>query len=410
MRRIPKLFLVLFLMAAGLNLFTELLQLYWPHSSDYGLLNLAELLLFLLAVPVYVGFALNRQQSKLLFIPLLFLLWRLLDFWPLEALLAGGSYRLYAASGQLLLGFLVLKAVRRREVAVASEEPLFSWGHFWFYGLLSVPLLPLILLLLSYATASNLIEGYSAGFVRLKPNGLYMIEKVYVQAEKEIRLAGMIHLGREGYYAALADSFNAGQSLLLAEGVSDTQGLLRGQFSYGNLADLLGLASQEEFRFPGRLIDVESLDLPLTTEADIPDILRADIDLQEFDPRSVEVLNALGRYLLNSSSPVQGYLDFSNWAAQNITPQTNQILMDDLIKKRNQAVLSYLPKGLHKYRTLLIPWGALHMPGIEAAVVERGFVLQESRERLSIDFARLPYEGLWENISGAAGGLVGPGR
>ena len=403
MRRITKLFLILFLMSAGLHLFTELLQPYWPHSSDYGLLNLVELLLFLAAVPVYFGFALNRQQSKLLFIPLLFLLWSLLDFWPLEPLFSDGSYRLYAACGQLLLGFLVLKGWRSRDADVTSEEPRFSWGHFWFYGLLSVPLLPLILLLLSYATASNLIEEYTAGFVRLKPNGLYMIEKVYVRAEKEIRLAGMIHMGREDYYAELSDSFNTGYTLLLAEGVSDEQGLLKDKFSYGKVAELLGLDSQEKLRFPGRLIEAESLDLPLSAEVGTPDILRADIDLQNFDPRTIEVLNAIGTYLLNSSSLSSGYLEFSQWAEQNINPETNQVLMDDLVNKRNQAVLSYLPKGLEKYRTLLIPWGALHMPGLEDAVRDRGFALQESHERLSIDFVSLPYGRLVENIINAAG-------
>ena len=174
-------------------------------------------------------------------------------------------------------------------------------------------------------------------------------------------------------------------------------------FSYGKVADLLGLDSQEKLRFPGRLIEAESLDLPLSAEVGTPDILRADLDLQDFDPRTIEVLNAIGTYLLNSSSLSSGYREFSQWAEQNITPETNQVLMDDLIKKRNQAVLSYLPKGLEKYRTLLIPWGALHMPGLEEAVKERGFSLQDSRERLSIDFASLPYGRLVENIIDAAG-------
>lgn len=404
MRKIANLFLVMFLVSAGLGIFTEMLSPYWPQNPISGISNMAGLLLFLLAVLVYYGLGLNRHLVKSIFVPLLaYLLWRLLDFWPLESF-AGSYYSLYAACGQLLVGLLALESIRRKNggspllTLSQFEGPGFSWGNFLRFSLASLLLVPLVLLVFGYAATSSLIEEYTAGFVRLKPNGLYMIEKIYAQDDKQIRLAGMIHMGREDYYADLAESFSAGDTLLLAEGVSDEQGLLKGKFSYGKLADLLGLDSQESLRFPGRLIEEESLDLPLSAEVGTPDILRADIDLQEFDPRSIDVLNAIGTYLLNSNSLSSGYLEFSQWAEQNMTPETNQVLMDDLVLKRNQAVLSYLPKGLQKYRTILIPWGALHMPGIEAAVRDRGFTLSESQERLSIDFFSLPYARLVGNI------------
>jgi hypothetical protein len=217
-----------------------------------------------------------------------------------------------------------------------------------------------------------------------------MVEKVYVREAKQIRLAGMMHLGQSRYYQELADSFNAEDTLLLAEGMTDTQGLLTGDFSYSGVADLLGLAAQQEFRFPGRLIDAGSLDLPGAADTTAPDILHADLDLQDFDPHTIAVLNAVGRYLRNGDSG-----EFNRWAEENFTPETTRILLNDLVHKRNQAVLSYLPKGLQKYRTLLIPWGALHMPGLEAEVKQQGFTLQEIRERQSIDFFNLPYARLW---------------
>ncbi len=415
MRLIANLFLILFPVSASLGIFSVLLNPVWPNNLIVGLHGMVGLLLMLLSVPVYFGLGLNRNLTKKIFIPLLtYLLWGLLDFWPLEPFI-GNTYALYAACGQLVLVLLTLRLIRHQngESLLLTQSqfvgPGFSGGNFLRFCLVSLPLLPVVLLLLGYGLTSSLIEEYTAGFVRLKPNGLYMIEKIYGRDDKEIRLAGMIHMGREDYYDELAASFNAGHTLLLAEGVSDEQGLLTGKFSYGKLADMLGLTSQEQLQFPGRLIEAESLDLPLSAAAGTPDILRADIDLQDFDPRTVEVLNAIGRYLLNSSSLSSGYLEFSRWAEQNIGPETNQILMDDLLLKRNQAVLSYLPKGLRKYRTLLIPWGALHMPGLEAAVKERGFVLLESRERLSIDFAGLPYGRLWESITRTVGGLPRPG-
>ena len=407
MKRIANSFLILFLVAAGLALCAELLNPYWPDSPISGLRNMADLLSVLLAVLIYFGLGFNRHLSKLIFVPLLmYLFWGLLDFWPLEPLI-GAKYQLFAACGQLLLGVLALQLIQhsngKSPLLVRSQfaGPGFSGRNFFRFCLVSIPLLPVVLLLLSYSAASSLIEEHTAGFVRLKPNGLYMIEKIYTRGDKEIRLVGMIHMGRQDYYQELSDSFKSEHTLLLAEGVSDVQGLLTDRFSYGSLAALLGLTSQEQLRLPGRLIETEQLDQPNAAEAGTPDILRADIDLQEFDPRTIEVLNAIGTHLLNSRSLSSGYQDFSQWAVQNATPEINRIVMNDLVQKRNRSVLSYLPKGLQKYQTLVIPWGALHLPGIETAIKQRGFELQESHERLSIDFLLLPYEQLWENLTGA---------
>ncbi len=406
MRRIANLFLILFHVTAGLSILSELLAPYWHLEPLLGLLGVSNFFLFILAVLVYYGLGLNRHLRKATFVPLLaYLLWGLLDFWPLQPV-AGSHYLLYAACGQLFLGLLALESIRREngESPLLTQSqfdgPAFSGWNLLRFCLVTISIFPLIMLIFGYAATSSLIDEYTAGFVRLKPNGLYMIEKVYAQNDKQIRLAGMIHMGREDYYAELADSFNTGLTLLLAEGVSDEQGLLKDKFSYGKMAELLGLDSQEKLRFPGRLIEAESLDLPLSAESDVPDILRADIDLQEFNPHTIEVLNAIGTYLLNSRSLSSGYLEFNQWAEQNMTAETNQILMDDLVAKRNQSVLSYLPKGIRKYRTILIPWGALHMPGLEEAVKGRGFALLESHERLSIDFLSLSYARLWENITG----------
>ena len=405
MRRLANLFLILFLSAGGLGLGSALLHPYWSDNPLTGLHNLVKLLLVLLAVPIYFGFGFNRHLPKLIFVPLLgYLSWGLLDYWPLEALL-GNSYRLYTAGGQLLLGLLALQLnhlQNRKSLLLVRSQfagPGFSGRNFFRFCLLSIPLLPLALLLLSYAAASSLIEQHSAGFVRLKPNGLYMTEKIYTRGEKEIRLAGMIHLGQQTYYQDLAASFNTGDSLLLAEGVSDAQGLLSDRFSYGNLAELLGLTSQEQFNFIGRVIEAEQLGHPDLEKSGRLDILRADIDLQQFDPRTIEVLNAIGSQLLGNSSLRDGYRNFSQWAEQHVTPELNKIVMDDLIEKRNRSLLSYLPKGLQHYRTLIIPWGALHMPGLEAAILQQGFEFQQSRQRLSIDFLLLPYERLLENLT-----------
>jgi len=261
--------------------------------------------------------------------------------------------------------------------------------------LLNIPLFPLLLLLLLFSSVSEIVENQGAGFMCLKPNGLYMVEKIYQRGEKQIHLSGMIHLGQQSYFDSLSKVLSSKQALMLAEGVSDRQGLLKNDFSYQKIADLLGLASQERMLIDGRLIDVESLENLEDKLAEKTDVLPADIDLAEFDERTITLLNALGHYLLGNDSLLEGFREFNQWARQNTTPETNQVVMNDLVQKRNRQVLSYLPKALKKYDTIIIPWGALHMPGLETAVIGKGFHLQEQHKRLSIDFLLLPYERLW---------------
>lgn len=411
MRQLTNLFIVLFLFAATLGIIDQLLMRFLQPSPLAELRSLADLIAVLLGLVLYFGMSFNRHLPKLILLPLIAsLLWGLLDFWPLPKLLGANSSALFAACGQLLLGLLAIWLIRAGKqkswLFIRSQfaGPGFSGRNFCGFALLNIVLLPIILLILGFSAASTLIEQSTAGFARLKPNGLYMVERVYRRGEKNIRLAGMIHMGQQNYYAELIDSIAGRRTIILAEGVSDEEQQLQENFSYGKLAELLGLASQEQFSFKGRLIEAESLDRAGAVEGNLPDILRADIDLKEFDPRTIEVLNALGKYLLGSDSIAGGLSDFNRWAETHLTPEINRVVMHDLLDRRNRSLLGYLPKALRKYDTLVIPWGALHMVGIERGVQELGFSLQQSKERLSVDFTRLPYGKLWQNLIGDSEG------
>lgn len=402
MRRIANTFLVLFLGAAVLGVGDEILRRFWPGNPFSGVRNLCDLFTVLLAVLVYFGFAFNRHLPKLILLPpLCYLFWSLLDFWPLAHLAGPRSYRLYGAIGQLLLGILILQLNRRRNKKgllfnrAQFVGPGFSGRGFLRFSLVNLLVLPIALVTLGFSAAGNLLERNTAGFVQLKPNGLYMTEKVYRRQGKTVRLAAMIHLGRKAYFDELVGSFSSGRTLILAEGVTDVTGRLQNRFSYGRLADLLGLTSQEEIRYYGRLIKPADLVTPPLAKPREPDILRADVDLREFDKRTIAVLDALSRYLLNNESLLAGYQQFNRWADEHITPETNRVIMHDLIGRRNARVVDYLDQALANYDTIVIPWGALHMPGIEREVVKQGFTLSSSQQRKSIDFLLLPYEKLW---------------
>ena len=95
----------------------------------------------------------------------------------------------------------------------------------------------------------------------------------------------------------------------------------------------------------------------------------------------------------------QGLQAYDAWARENITPETSAVIFGDLLDSRNEVVISWLDRVLPIYDTIVIPWGALHMPGIETEILERGFKQTSSRERLSIDFKNVPISSLLQKLS-----------
>jgi len=404
MRKLANLFLLLFALSAIFGITSELLQLFFAIPFLTQVHQFSWLMCIFCGGIVYLGFAFNRHLPKVILFPLfIWILWGLVGNWPLGD--SGEYLQLYLLCGQLALGFLVLQLNQqinhKSPLLVPSQfvGPAFNGQTLLRFSLVNILVLPLLLILVSYSFVDHLIETKTAGYVQLKPNGLYMTERIYQRGDKRIRLTGMIHLGQEDYFSNLMDSISGKRTLILAEGVTDTDGLMTEHFNYGKIADLLGLTSQEKVRFKGNLIEASDLDQEMTGTADIPDLLPADIDLKQFDPHTLEVLNALAKYVLNAESLTSGYFEFNQWAQNHVTSDSNGIIMDDLIGKRNRSVVSYLPKALRKYDTVIIPWGALHMKGIEEEVLKKGFQLENSQKRLSIDFLLLPYEKLWKSLT-----------
>jgi len=402
MRSFANLFLVLFLADGSLSLLDELVSLLSPVAPLSALRNLVANAVILVAVPLYFSLGIDRRLPKRLFLPLiLFVFWCPLSTWLFPALAALPGYGLLASAAQVALGTLLISRFRGEGATPSQtlppalfDAPSFSLRNSLVFGVVTLFVLPVALVTLALFTANSYLAASTSGFIRIQPSGLYMIERVYRRNDHTIRLASMIHVGEKQYYDAVAGSVIPGRTLVLAEGVTDDKGLLRNKFDYGKVASFLGLASQQNMQLPGRVIDAEALEAarpsPAEKEKSGPaDILRADLDLSAFRPETILFLNAVGRHMRENPSVVAGAMALNAWAGKNITPQMYEIIMDDILHRRNKVVLHHLDNALKRYDTVIIPWGALHMKEIEAQVVERGFVLQEERKRMSIDFKRM---------------------
>jgi hypothetical protein len=194
---------------------------------------------------------------------------------------------------------------------------------------------------------------------------------------------------------------SADGTIILAEGVTDHDKLLENQFNYSKLAGVIGLSSQKKMHIDGNPVDLNHLEKrgQGTDGQGKPDIASADIDLNQFDPRTVDFLNQLGRTLLSGKPMVEGLVEYNAWMDENMTPERIAGVMADILDKRNAVVIDSLLRCLVHYDTIIIPWGAMHMPAIEAAVLDQGFAPGVERERLSLDFRTIPYADLWRKWS-----------
>lgn len=388
-------FLLLYLLDAELSIVDETLSLIsTSHLTDLRML-LANLVL-LLSLPMYLSIGIRNRLPKRLFLPLpLYVLWCPLSIWFIPSLIESKPFGLVIALVQLALFALPLRHIRSHggqsflltndmlTPQDAAEKP-------WGFLAASVVVIPVTFILFGFASLNAYIEAGTAGFVHFRPNGLYMTEKVYRKDNKTIRLIGMIHVGEKEYYDNLVKSISSSSTVVLAEGVSDEKGVLKNRFTYGKVASLLGLTSQDKVHFKGRLVDdEEDKDSGREGNGEVPDIIRADVDLSTFTPTTIHFLNVLGRYLTTGTSVVQQLTAFYDWEQKNFTPEMNEIVMNDILYGRNKEVVAHLDKALPQYQTIVIPWGALHMAGIEEAVVKRGFVQQGKKERESIDFFKV---------------------
>ncbi|MEJ2200324.1 MAG: hypothetical protein P8X63_04820, partial [Desulfuromonadaceae bacterium] len=279
-----------------------------------------------------------------------------------------------------------------------SATPWFSLSYSLKYALVALLLLPLLLGVAGLASVGAYLQQETGGFLLLTPGGIYLQERVYRRGEKTIRLAAMIHLGRQEYYRELAQSVGTGRTLILLEGVSDRDRLLQQSFDYSGFAELLGLVAQNSLDFAGQPVSPDSLEQEIEDAGDpaVPHILCADLDLNQFDARTIEFLNVVGRTLLNPQAEGFGLSAYRRWVAEHMDGPMVQVLMADILHRRNRHLLRILRRSLPHYDTLVVPWGAMHMPAIEQAVVRAGFHLATKTQRLSLEFGNLPFRQIFK--------------
>lgn len=397
------LFWVAFLSDGILSLTQEIASLFGgPHQLVHvrGALALGVLVA---SLPITAIAGLTPRAPKRVLVPLILFTWWAgpamafpLASWKVPHL------ALYLAAAQVLLAVVVWCAFRvedelslTRQFAL-RERPAFSWRYLLVAGPATVLVFLVFAVTSTVLGVSAQVESLTGGYVRVHLDGIYLVERKFQSGDREVRLAGMIHVARREFYSSLLSGVDpAIPSIVLVEGVTDRKHLLGGRtLSYERLARLLNIAPQSDSDFSERVL--AGLGRQGSTGSDgAPgsgdskkeglDFRHADVDLETFHPQTIAFILAVislfqsadlrefVRSLTDSSSPI------ANEDAQSQ-------VMEDVLFARNQRLTSEIESSLRDYRSIIVPWGAMHLPAIEAWLHSHNFVESGEVERKALGF------------------------
>jgi len=383
-----------------------------PDSSSFWLGMLRSFLAFLvlLASLVMAGMVvLSPRVPKRVVVPLILFLWWAgpgmafpLGYWKTPALLS------WLASAQILLGagvwfFFRSRAGGRQGPFALAEGPGFRWKHTLIAGP-AMGFAAIVFAALSLISGlSAEIESMSGGYVRVKFDGIYLIERHFQSKENEVRLAGMIHVAQSDFYSnVLPKADPAVPSVVLVEGVTDHQGLLsKMPLKYSRVAKLLKVTAQDDSEFTKHVVtglhkEKAKADRhekpPVNVEKSEPesephgiDFKSADVDVETFHPTTIAfILTVMSIFQAEDLRKIFQTLAEPNSPLSDENAQ--RVVMQDILHSRNDRLVSEIESSLKNYRRVIVPWGALHLPEIESWLRLHDFVQSGEVERKALSF------------------------
>lgn len=332
-----------------------------------------------------------RLSKRLLLAPVLFLGFSLVWFVILGE---KGALPLSIAETLLALGIIVgfkdPSGSRWTLQYFTGGRPFFTFKNFILTGLLhgALALGATCLLFLGLAqTLRGKLEDSTGHYVSILSSGIAMEERTFQRGDKEIRLIGMIHIAKSGFYDAVAKTLPPGSNaLVLLEGFTDRSHRLKGKFDYARLALLLGISSQKDSSFQTQAANGLEESAQARAKGETPENLEyrnADVDLEIFRPETVRFIQTLGT-LLNCESVDEALAFYKK--SQATFEADSKYVMADILDKRNEHLIEEIHSGLETHSTLVVPWGARHMPVIQSRIEAWGFKETQRMQRQAVPF------------------------
>ena len=330
-------------------------------------------------------------MPRRIFIPaFLCTIWANFILWPLTPA-SGPLSSVPVAATQIIIFLLTIFWIYRRTgrfSLMASDLPVKT--HLIrriFLGLLTtVVSLAIAFAFLIGVGLRDKIEAETGGYLTFSRSGVSVTEKTLAKGDKSVRLIGMVHIGDDEFYKNLFASFPP-DSLVLAEGVSDRTGRMTGSMTYEGVAKVLGLSSQVEVQSQWIEKSVRDMQAKPTDMARRAPIMNGDIDMSDFSDQTIGFLRDTAEvYGAPNMSKAYERMVTMN---ERYTEEQASAAFTEVIEKRNTHVLNTLDEQIKTRDSIVIPWGAQHMPGLEKGLLTRGFAVTAQQSRLVISFAGL---------------------
>lgn len=348
-----------------------------------------------LAAATYIFLAIDRRIPKRVVLPpIIYLISISLIGIPLGGVVDNQNLSTIFSIGQLLVALSVFINIHSRFKpsfllgASAFEGSPFNLKHTALYLVASAGAAIVVLPVVLYFLTVKIVNHSTAEFIRVDTQGIYLTEKHFHDGAKTVYLMPMMHVAETNFYTEITDALASNGAIVLAEGVSDDSNLMSEFRGTGKAAELLGLDSQTTMAMPGDHIEFEQIADPVDASATTSEvkIVRADIDSSELSSKTLEFLNAAGRYLNAHEQMFDVFLSFYRWSNEHLTAAEQNAIYAEVLDKRNDVLLRHLAEALLHFDEILVPWGALHMPAFETYLKAQGFNLADQRERRAVAF------------------------
>ena len=354
---------------------------------------------------LYLCMAFTKRISfRLVGWPSLFLVWaNLTGGFPLP-LFYMESAGLWMSGAQVLLALLLIGWAWRSHAVTggpgfvdpAEGREGFTGRRLLLFVGINMLLVPLLVLAAILGGAVQSLEKATAGYVRLRPSGLYIAQSNFKKDANTVALDGMMHVADADFYQNQKWGAAGAKTLVLLEGVTDQDHLLTGGLGMDKLAKMFGLKTQMETGAYSQTVQTllekeESGELAadgtIALEKTV-DVRRADVDVNTFRPLTIDYLKAAAILFQSTQSgkmeDVLKVLEDKKQVLQN--EKIAKGAMEDILTGRNSYLIQQIEKGLATHNRIVVPWGAMHLAGIEEYLRSKGFSQVDRVEKPAVLF------------------------
>jgi hypothetical protein len=179
----------------------------------------------------------------------------------------------------------------------AFEQPIFRWKRLvGFVAANVIVVVPLLGVFLAFSL-SVAISHLSQGFLHLGLTGISVEARTYLYEGKTIDLLPTSHIAQSSFYKELVEPLSEERTVVIPEGVTDKNKLLKKPLDYRKLARSLGLEAQTSPRSQTGQIGRTSQ--PMTTDRHTRS---CDVDMSEFSPIHPRLYRHIGTLVIRRSS------------------------------------------------------------------------------------------------------------